>query len=51
MEEIFLQKFKVQCETEQKEKIIQAQKNQQLKIIKAEATKEQAEKRAQKQAE
>eukprot|EP00347_Sterkiella_histriomuscorum_P009605 403340568 len=51
MEEIYLQKFKVQCETEQQQKIIQANQIQSIKIIQAQAIKEQAEKRAKKQAE
>lgn len=51
MEEIYLQKFKVQSETEQQIKIIEANKRQDIKVIQAEATKEQAERRAKKQAE
>lgn len=51
MEEIYLQKFKVQSETEQQIKIVEAKKRQDIKVIQAEATKEQAEQRAKKQAE
>lgn len=51
MEEIFLEKFKVQSETNQQIQIITAQQKQQIKLIQAEAIKSQAERRAQKLAE
>ena len=43
MEEIFLQKFKVNTETEQKMAIIKATQNQEIKLIQAQAKRNQAE--------
>lgn len=51
MEEIGLEKVKVNAETEQKVSIIKAQEKQSIKIIQAEAVKSQAEQRAKKEAE
>ncbi|CDW76814.1 UNKNOWN [Stylonychia lemnae] len=48
MQEIYLQKFKVVCETEQQQQIIKAKQNQDLKIIQAQAQKEHAEQRGKK---
>ncbi|CDW91625.1 UNKNOWN [Stylonychia lemnae] len=51
MEEISLQKFKVNTETDQQIRIIQATQNQEIKMIQAQVMKNLAEQRAKKQAE
>jgi regulator of protease activity HflC (stomatin/prohibitin superfamily) len=51
LEEITLQRLKTQSETEQQIRVIRAKQNQDIKLIQAQASKEQAEQRARKQAE